>query len=164
MGNSAPAASTIYVRDATEVRGKRLSDVGFFQTKISRLLIESASPNWTQAQQEILSQTSMLYDLPATPLEKIPFDFKYEFRCSDPGCKGHTMRCTDWEIGEAYRQWRRQYGDDWERPFRQRFEDEMINRYDTHFFVGNLHQRPNVWIVVELFYSPPQTTRDMFLQ
>jgi hypothetical protein len=33
---------------------------------------------------------------------------------------------------------------------------------DTHFFVGNLHQFPNAWIVIGLFYPPHQTTRDMF--
>lgn len=32
-------------------------------------------------------------------LEKIPFDFSYKFRCDEPGCNTHTMKCTDWEMG-----------------------------------------------------------------
>jgi hypothetical protein len=74
------------------------------------------------------------------------------------------MMCTDWEMGEAYRHWRRKYGDGWEAKFRQRFETEMIEKNDTHFYVGNLHQFPNAWIVIGLFYPPHETTRDMFFK
>jgi hypothetical protein len=48
------------------------------------------------------------------------------------------------------------YGDDWEVKFR---ETEMIEKNDTHF---NLHQFPNAWIVIGLFYPQHETTRDMF--
>jgi hypothetical protein len=58
-------------------------------------------------------------------------------------------------MGEAWRNWRDQYGDKWEVKFRQRFETEMIEKLDTHFFVGTLKAYPNVWIIVGLFYPPP---------
>lgn len=77
-------------------------------------------------------------------------------------CNGHKMICTDWEMGESYRQWRGRYGDNWEAAFRQRYETEMIEKFDTHFYVGNLHQRPNAWIVVGLFYPPHQKMNDLF--
>jgi hypothetical protein len=54
------------------------------------------------------------------------------------------------------------YGNDWEVKFRERFETEMIEKNDTHFYVGNLHQFPNAWIVIGFFYPPHETTRDMF--
>jgi len=38
----------------------------------------------------------------------------------------------------------------------------MKDRYDTHFFVGNLHQFPNAWIVVGLFYPPKTPELDLF--
>lgn len=137
--------------------------LGIFKPHIARLLIEPAKEaNWSQAQREILSQTSLLYDLPETTLEKIPFDFKYEFRCGDANCKGHRMLCTDWEIGQSYRLWSRQYGEKWMEPFRARYERDMIRKYDTHFFVGNLHQHPGTWIIVGLFYPPPMKSPDMF--
>jgi hypothetical protein len=46
--------------------------------------------------------------------------------------------------------------------FRQCYETEMIDRFDTHFYVGNLHQFPNAWIVIGLFYPPPQNMNDLF--
>jgi hypothetical protein len=87
-------------------------------------------------------------------LEKIPYQFKYEFTCDHPGCRGHEMSCLDWEIRQSYRKWSRQYGTEWEEKFRQRFEHDMIERLDTHFFVGTLHQFPSTWIIVGLFYPP----------
>ena len=62
--------------------------------------------------------------------------------------------CTDWEMGQAYRSWRRQYGDNWEQKFRQKFETDMMSRYDTHFYVGTVHRYPRNWIIVGLFYPP----------
>ena len=77
------------------------------------------------------------------------------FRCDDDACPGHTLACTDWEMGEAWRQWRDKYGEaGWEEKFRQRFEAEMIEKYDTHFYVGTVHHHPSTWIVVGLFYPP----------
>ena len=69
-------------------------------------------------------------------------------------CPGHALLSTDWEMGAAFRGWRRKYGGDWERYFRQKFEMEMIVSKDTHFYVGTLHQHPLQWIIVGLFYPP----------
>ena len=88
---------------------------------------------------------------PAKMLEKLPYDFRYEFRCADPNCTGHRMLCTDWDMGESYRRWQRQYGDQWEPKFRLRYEDEMIGKNDTHFYVGTVHRHPDAWIIVGLF-------------
>jgi hypothetical protein len=138
--------------------------LGFFKpAQITRLKIEGAEQtSWTTEQLNILRQIPMFQAAPAQELEKIPFEFKYEFRCSDDSCSGHLLTCFDWEMGQAYRSWRRQYGDNWEQPFRNRFENEMINKNDTHFFVGNLHQFPTSWIIVGLFYPPRQETKDLF--
>src|SRR5207248_9176187 len=53
------------------------------------------------------------------------------FECADPGCNGHAMMCTDWEMSQAFRKWRKDYGPKWEEKFREKFEREMIERYDT---------------------------------
>lgn len=131
---------------------------------IKRLLIEPAAPEWTADQLAILKQDTLFQKAPAHTLEKIPFDFRYEFRCADQDCNGHTMLCTDWEMGEAWRRWRHQYGDGWEPPFRNRFEREMIDKFDTHFFVGTVHQFPSSWIIVGLFYPPRPLMKDLFDQ
>jgi hypothetical protein len=138
--------------------------LGLFKpTKIKRLVIEPVKvPGWTQQQLMNLRQSLLFEAAPKQELEKIPFDFKYRYVCAAPGCGGHDMICTDWEMGQAYRRWRRDYGEGWEQPFRQRFERDMIEKNDTHFYVGNLHQRPNAWIVVGLFYPPTPAMGDLF--
>ena len=58
-------------------------------------------------------------------------------------------------MGESWRRWRQDYGEGgWEAAFRQKYEQEMMERFDTHFYVGTLHQFPNAWIIVGLFYRP----------
>lgn len=138
--------------------------LGLFKPKIDRLVVEPADPpEWTAEQLAKLQQTLSMFDKkPATQLEKIPFDFRYEFHCHAADCKGHRMICTDWEMAQSYRKWRREYGSQWERAFREKYERQMVEQFDTHFFVGNLHQRPNAWIVVGLFYPPKVATRDLF--
>lgn len=133
--------------------------LGLFRpASIDRLTITQCAPNWTPKQKEILSQKALFEGhTPKEELEKIPFDFRYEFVCADPACRGHKMLCTDWEIGESYRQWRKQYGDSgWEAKFRERYERDMIDRLDTHFYVGTLHSHPGTWIIVGLFYPPKE--------
>jgi hypothetical protein len=131
--------------------------LGIFKPRaIEQLIITPDEPNWTQAQLDILTQGHLFAEKPKQQLEKIPFKFQYRFSCDEPDCKTHTLSCTDWEMAEAWRAWRNQYGDKWEEKFRQRFETEMIEKLDTHFFVGTIKAHPNTWIIVGLFY-PPKT-------
>ena len=126
----------------------------FRPRKIERLIITPDSESWTPAQLDILRQGHLFVETPKEELEKVPFKFQYKFFCDEDTCSGHTISCTDWEMGESWRQWSRQYGDQWEQRFRQRYETEMINKFDTHFFVGTIHQHPGTWIIVGLFYPP----------
>lgn len=130
--------------------------LGIFRpATIKRLQIIKAATDWTPRQKAILAQMSFEFETsPRQPLEKIPFEFRYEFTCHDSGCRGHRLSCTDWEMSEAYRKWRKEYGDHWERPFRAKFERDMIQKCDTHFYVGTVHQHPKNWIIVGLFYPP----------
>lgn len=129
--------------------------LGIFKpAELRRLIIKPTAPIWTQAELEIMRQGDLFESEPADELEKIPFDFSYEFRCADATCNGHTMKCTDWEMGQSWRKWRTEYGEDWEQAFRQKYELEMRDRFDTHFYAGTIHQHPKEWIVVGLFYPP----------
>ena len=131
--------------------------LGLFKPKaIDCLTITPESPVWTPNQIDALRQGHLFLRKPERELEKIPFSFSYEFRCDDTACSGHKMICTDWEIGEAYRKWKAEYGSQWEQKFRQRFESDMISKYDTHFYVGTVHRYPSTWIIVGLFYPPFQ--------
>ncbi len=137
--------------------------LGLFKPyEIKRLIIEPDASEWSPQQLANLDQTMLFHSGPSEKLEKIPFRFKYEFRCNDPNCNGHSMSCTDWEMAQSYRSWRDQYQEEWETAFRQTYEDKMINRYDTYFYVGTIHQHPKEWIIVGLFYPPYAVVRDLF--
>lgn len=141
----------------------RAPTLGIFKpASINKLTIEAVTSAWTAEQRAILSQIPMFQKAPAEQLEKIPFNFKYSFRCSEDGCKGHEMSCTDWEMGQSYRKWRQRYDAGWETKFRQRWESEMQFKYDTHFFVGTVHNHPNNWIIVGLFYPPRPKPAGLF--
>lgn len=127
--------------------------LGFFKPKwIRRLIIEPDRDDWTPEERAKLQQMSLFDKKPMIELQKIPFRFRYEFVCDEPDCPSHTLSCTDWEMGESFRSWRKRYGSNWEEKFREKFEEQMLHKNDTHFFVGTLHQHPATWIIIGLFY------------
>lgn len=76
------------------------------------------------------------------PLEPVPFEVRYQYRCADAQCPGHDQKVLDWELGQAGRRWQRQYGSDAIDQIRKRWQDEIAaDDRDLHFFVGNQHQR-----------------------
>lgn len=119
---------------------------------ISSLEMKPGPAEWTPEQLMRLRQNGMFDTAPPHELERIPFTFKYHFTCDDKACRGHDLLCSDWEMAESYRRWSREYGSEWMSKFRQRYETEMIELNDTHFFVGTVHNHPNRWNIVGLFY------------
>jgi len=96
---------------------------------------------WTPDQ--LQRQERLFGKAPSRELEKVAFDFRYEFLCDHPTCSRHTLICTDWEMGESWRLWKEKYGEhEWEAKFREKYEREMIERFDTHFYVGTVHKHP----------------------
>lgn len=135
--------------------------LGIFKpAMIEKLIIKPSAANWSQAELEIMRQGDLFESEPKEDLEKIPFDFSYKYRCDDSACTGHTMKCTDWEMGQSWRKWRTDYGNQWEAAFRETYESKMKEHYDTHFYVGTINQHPKEWIVVGLFYPPSVASAD----
>lgn len=133
--------------------------LGIFRPKvIKRLVIERESDTWTKEERAKLEQPRIFGDRPKTPLEKIPYKFSYEFCCEDSVCPWHTLTCIDWEMAQSWRSWKSRYGKDWESKFRQRYETDMIEKNDTHFYVGNMAAHQGTWIIVGLFYPPREKT------
>ena len=147
------APSLCYLSQTRKNTGATL---GIFKPKeITDFIIEPETElTWSEQEIAILSQQSMFDTKPLKLLEKIPYKFYYRFVCNEPHCRGHRLSIADWEVGQAYRSWTRNYGNKWEQAFRQRFETEMIHKYDTHFYVGTLRAHPDRWIIVGLFYPP----------
>jgi len=138
--------------------------LGVFRPKeIKRLVIQADDDTWSEEQLQLLRQQNLFGSGPQVELEKVPFKFSYEFTCEHSSCNGHTLSCTDWEMGESWRRWRQQYGEaGWESRFREKYERTMIHERDTYFYVGTVHQHPKSWIIVGLFYPPHSLTEDLF--
>jgi|SRR5579871_5122207 len=143
--------------------GQRSPTLGIFKpASIDQFSIVPCAPGWTAEEKAILSQQGFGFlKTPNVPLQKVPFDFKYRFRCPEETCNGHEAKCLDWEIYQAYREWRKRYGADWQTKMREKFERDMIQR-DTHFFVGTFRAHPQEWGIVGLFYPPYEQQRSMF--
>ena len=143
--------SLCYLQTTQNVTGATL---GLFKPRcINELIIEpEESPGWTEEELSVLNQQSMFDTRFVSPLEKIPFKFKYRFFCKDSNCNGHTLSITDWEVGAAYRNFKIRYGKDWETYFRRKFEHDVIYSFDTGFYVGTIRARKDVWIIIGLFY------------
>lgn len=136
--------------------------LGIFRPrKIESLVVSAESPEWSQAQLAVLQQ-GHLFEHKIKQLEKIPFKFQYRFWCEDERCNSHTLMCADWEMAQSWRKWHREYGSSWEEKFRYKYEREMIEKYDTHFYVGTVHKYPGTWIIVGLFYPPKSAQSRMF--
>lgn len=125
---------------------------------IRRLLIEhKGREDWTADEVSKLRQQDM-FDIGTCPrqqLQFVPYTFKYHFYCDDKRCDGHILSVIDWEVGQSYRKWRREYGaNDWEMKFREKYWNELANERALQFFVGTQHKRPRTWSIIGLYYPP----------
>lgn len=133
----------------------RAPTLGFFRPKrITKFTIEPTTSEWTAGELAKLRQYPLFGKLPRNELKKVPYIFKYDFICDDKNCRSHSLSCTDWEMGASYHHWFAKYGVNWEKLFRKKYEKEMIQEKDLHFYVGTVHKHPDAWIIVGLFYPP----------
>ena len=97
-------------------------------------------------------------------LEKIPYKFKYKYRCESPKCKGHEQLITDWEVGQLYRRMRDKYGEQEAiEKVKYKFFNEICGTSkDTYFYVGrvNVHW---TWIILGCFYPKCEPIRQLSL-
>ena len=84
----------------------------------------------------------------APKLEFSPFTFKLAYRCQSVSCRGHEQSIVDWEISEAWRNWRRSYPTD----YLDRIEEKWLSLVDPArlpaLYVGNQHQAPQGFLVL----------------
>jgi len=92
------------------------------------------------------------------PLEKIPYSFRYRFRCDDcRNAEPHYMKIVDWELMQFYRRMRDESEtiEDCLRKVRDKWLDELCGpEKDTHFFVGNMQAHLNSFLVLGVFWPP----------
>jgi hypothetical protein len=122
--------------------------------RIKRLVIRPAE-GWDAGAQGELLQLSLqwTHSPPRGALEPLPFDFLYEFDCDDDSCPGHQIEVFDWELGQAFRNFRTKYGPAvWQEMLRQKYEEELPAR-DLILLVGT-HHRWKSWLIVGVVAPP----------
>ena len=95
-----------------------------------------------------------------TELVKPEHAFSYHWFCEEPGCKGHTQKIVDWELGEAYRSWPL-YGQALLDAIEAKWLGEMCApERDPMFFVGDQHTRPGQFLVLGTFWPKRRPNDD----
>ncbi len=115
------------------------------------------SPTDMQSREACYSQFSFL-DKPKAPIEVIPYDFYYNFKClNEPDCDSHKLSIIDWEIGALYRTLRNRCSS--EKELLEKIEQKWreisdTNKKDVHFYVGNIKRLRDIFMVLGVFYPP----------
>ena len=142
------APSLCAIKRDQEQRGTSL---GIFRPAEVRFRLTAAEP-WTASKAALADQLD-LFEQDLAPLEWVPLDFRYSFRCKDDGCPTHDMALKDWEAGASYRKFLRTYG---ERAVQQKLRERWYNSFFTPdravpFFVGNIAAHPRTFMLLGLF-------------
>jgi hypothetical protein len=131
------------------------TSLGVFRPgEVLDLVVEKDEEEWGDGKKAVIAQPS-LFAPHKTALTKIPYRFKYRYRCLTHGCPTHEQSVIDWEISQAFLGWT-QYP---ERERLSKIRDKWLGdlcggERDTHFFVGNQHLFPNSFVVLGVFYPP----------
>lgn len=89
-------------------------------------------------------------------IEEIPFHFYYNFKCAGVDeCPGHKLSIIDWEIGQAFRDWRVKYTT--EKVLLEKIEQRWLYisntaKKDVYFYVGNLKRFRTTFMILGVFY------------
>jgi hypothetical protein len=131
---------------------------------VSELIVKPMDTAWTGRKRHLIDQL-VLFDPVETKLEKIPFVFKYRYRCESSNCPGHNQSILDWELMELYRGLRDQGAqpNEIEAKIRSKFIKELCSpSKDTHFIVGNHSLYPSTFMVLGVFWPPKSPLRELF--
>lgn len=98
------------------------------------------------------------FDKKKREIEPISYMFYYHFHCHrESNCPGHKLSIIDWEIGQAYRDWRSKY--DSIQTLLCKIQQRWLKisdaaKNDVHFYVGNMQRFPDNFMVLGVFYPP----------
>ncbi len=118
---------------------------------------------WSAADHAKLTQQS-LFGSDRTLLQRLPFEFRYRFRCDEPRCESHHIMILDWEVGTLFLKMREGYNEQVAlEKVRDKFLGELCapNR-DTYFYAGTAHYPREPWILLGLFYPPRELQDRLF--
>jgi len=119
---------------------------------------------WSGGDHAKLTQQS-LFGQDRSPLQKLPYEFRYRFRCDDPRCLGnHHVMILDWEIGALFLYMRDRHG---EMTALEKVRDKFLGELcgpdkDTHFYVGTAHYPRETWLILGVFWPPKDPQPALF--
>jgi hypothetical protein len=161
------------ISDSNAPRNTSLA--AFKPAKIRRMIIEPDDREWKQEWLLQLQQMDMLTqgkgetkETARTPIDKIPYKFKYEFE--DVTGRVSKMTIEDWEIGALYRNCLKSAEGDEElalQKVRERYETQFLSRNDITFFLGTTlaHHRKrhsNPFTIIGIFYPLKEPQDSLF--
>lgn len=116
-------SSPAFARDLASGACLSSSQVGEIDGWGTRFRLEPAEPR--SVSKAALADQLDLLEQELNPLEWVPLDFRYGFRCADDDCPTHDMGLKDWEAGQSYRKFLREYG---ERGVREALRETWCDR------------------------------------
>jgi hypothetical protein len=131
--------------------------LGIFKPAQMNLIWEKVVVKDAEKRNACYAQLSF-FDKQKDAVEQIPYNFYYQFKCDGlPECPGHKLMIVDWELGQAFRDWRHKY-----RPeslllenIRKRWLTDMCSpNKDTYFYVGNMRKFRDTFLVLGVFWPP----------
>lgn len=152
---------------------KNVSLAAFRPARITKFIVEADDREWKPQWLEQLKQMDMLTGGaddaggPRTPVDKIPYKFKYRFEDSDG--KSSTMTIEDWEIGALYRNClARAEGDENVaiEKVRKKYGEDFVSNKDITLFLGTTlehhrRRRSNPFTIVGVFYPPREVQQPL---
>lgn len=121
-----------------------------------KLVVEEADPAWRPSQAQVLERQN-LFEGKNRPLDKIPWKFKYSFKCNADSCRGHKMLILDWEIYALYRRLLRETGNigsalaGVKHMYQEMFS---LDKKNLHLFVGTSRTHLRSFMIVGVYYPP----------
>jgi hypothetical protein len=133
---------------------------------IKKYFCKATTREWSPKQQAVIDQLDLFE--PPKELEKIPYQFGYNFIDEDGDAHRYTI--SDWEIQELYRKCRdKSQGltslakeKDAIEKVRQKLEIDFLDNKDLYFIVGNLKNHKKTFMIIGLFYPPIVSQLSLF--
>lgn len=146
----------VLIDSMCELQRRRKADgtsLGAFRpSEVEDVLVRHATP-WDDVKRAQAAQTNV-FNPDKRPLMQTPYEFSYSYRCADSACNGHKQTIIDWEIGQAWRQFRHPEPDRIE-AIRHKWLEELCGTdRDPVFFAGNMHQQPGSFLILGVFWPP----------
>jgi hypothetical protein len=117
-----------------------------------------AQPRDTPDRTLITGQQSLI-ELARSPIEDLPYRFAFRYRCADGACGGHDQTSVDWELGEAFRRFRRDYGGaEIIDRIRAVWEAMWDSDREPYLYTGSMARHPESFLMLGVFRPRALTT------